>query len=124
MRSTSSRCRERGAAEIPAIRALSHASFHLFLIQQHFLRRLQVLLVQLPDRPQQPARHQIEVTSVFDGCIVVAESCTEDVGLAVVLVGPDHDRFRRRFRALLVLEGLLAAASGWAVSCSLPIKLL
>src|SRR5689334_18204078 len=54
------------------------------VVDQHFLRGLQVAVVELVDRPEQAAGDQVEVARVADGLIVVAERCGEDLRLAVV----------------------------------------
>ena len=74
-------------------------------------RWLQVVVVELVDRPEQAAGDEVEIARIRDGRVVVAERRAEDLRLAVIGIGPGHDP--------LGLELIAAgrAHARWARAC-------
>src|SRR4051794_4148837 len=71
-------------------------------------RRRLAVVGQVAGGPEEAAGDQVEVARVFDGLVVVADGGGEDLGLAVVLVGPRDDVVFRALLAVPALADLLA----------------
>src|SRR5579883_1377706 len=85
------------------------------LVNISLLRRLQVLIIELIDRPQETARHEIEITIIRHGVIIVTERRGKDACFALVHIGPDGDHIFRTLFAVPAFDDLFAARDG--MSC-------